>query len=375
MKRLPNLFIALFACIIPPLLMMAGCGSLGARAMKKERVNLNVALQQTGDEQLLLNLVRLRYRDTPAFLEVSSISTQSTFEASLEGGAELERNEVDTDIFSFIGTAGFSTQPTLTYTPLQGENFIQRLLTPLSLEKLMLLHQTGWNIRRVFRLCVQRLNDVKNAPRASGPTPEGIPEYKDYLRVLELLRDLEQRDDSLSIVYETDPSNETSPRMVMQIKPEALQYAETEELVNLLGLTPGKIHYPFNFPSTQHGQPPNSDFIRVETRSFLGMLYYLSHAVKVSEHDLQKGKVTVTKDESGKPFDWKAVLGDSMNIVSQETVPSEASVAVYYRGKWFFIDDTDLESKSTFSLLYQIFALQAGKAEGILPILTLPVGK
>ena len=64
-----------------------------------------------------------------------------------------------------------------------------------------------------------------------------------------------------------------------------------------------------------------------------------------------------------------------MNIESQEIAPTEASVAVYYRGKWFFIDDSDLESKSTFSLLYQIFALQAGKAEGILPILTLPVGK
>lgn len=63
--------------------------------MKGERVQLNVALQQSGDEQLLLNLVRLRYRDTPAFLEVSGISTQTSFEASLEGGVELERSDED----------------------------------------------------------------------------------------------------------------------------------------------------------------------------------------------------------------------------------------------------------------------------------------
>jgi len=119
-KHPSNFWFGILICFFLAFL-TAGCSSLGARAMKGERVNLNVALQQTGDEQLLLNLVRLRYRDTPSFLEVSSISTQSTFEASLEGGVELERTEVNTDVCSFIGNTGYATQPTLTYTPLQGE--------------------------------------------------------------------------------------------------------------------------------------------------------------------------------------------------------------------------------------------------------------
>jgi hypothetical protein len=70
------------------LLLATGCASLGSRALKGERVNFNAALQQTADEQLLLNLVRLRYRDTPAFLEVTSISTQSQFQTSFEAGTE-----------------------------------------------------------------------------------------------------------------------------------------------------------------------------------------------------------------------------------------------------------------------------------------------
>jgi hypothetical protein len=191
-------------------LFAGGCSSLGAAAMRGERVNLNAALQGTGDEQLLLNLVRLRYRDTAAFLEVSSISTQSRLEASLQVGADLERNTVVSDLFRFLGTTGYSTQPTLTYTPLQGENFAQRLLSPLPLEKLVLLYQSGWNIRRLFRLCVQRLNDVANAPRASGPTPEEAPEYKEFARVLELLRQLERRD-ALRLGYEAYPAEAGVP--------------------------------------------------------------------------------------------------------------------------------------------------------------------
>ena len=102
-------------------------------------MNFNAALQQTADEQLLLNLVRLRYRDTPAFLEVTSISTQSQFQTSFEAGTELERATVNSDLFKITGGFGYFTQPTLTYTPLQGENFIQRLLSPLTVDKLMLL--------------------------------------------------------------------------------------------------------------------------------------------------------------------------------------------------------------------------------------------
>jgi hypothetical protein len=50
----------------------------------------------------------------------------------------------------------------------------------------------------------------------------------------------------------------------------------------------------------------------------------------------------------------------------------DTQLRVNYRGHWFYIDDSDLESKSTFTLLARIFALQAGKAEGIVPVLTLP---
>jgi len=156
---------AFLCCLVS--LFAAGCTSFGASMIKGERTHLNSAFQQTNDEQLLLNLVRMRYGDTAAFLEVSSISSQSRIEAALDVGAEFERVNVDTDLFSVGGSAAYATQPTITYTPLQGDAFIQRLLTPLTLEKLMLLYQSGWNIKRFFLLAVPSTNNVKNAPRAS----------------------------------------------------------------------------------------------------------------------------------------------------------------------------------------------------------------
>lgn len=136
---------------------------------------------------------------------------------------------MNTDLFKITGGFGYSTQPTLTYTPLQGENFIQRLLSPLTLDKLMLLYRSGWNIGRLFRLCIQRLNDVKNAPRASGPAPEEAPQYREFSRVLDLLRELERRD-GVELAYEAYPPTDSPPRLVLEVASEAQGKPETSDL-------------------------------------------------------------------------------------------------------------------------------------------------
>jgi hypothetical protein len=117
------------------------------------------------------------------------------------------------------------------------------------------------------------------------------------------------------------------------------------------------------------------DDLRVETRSLLGMLFFLAQAIEVLERDTQVGKVAITPDETGVPLDWGQVTGELLHVRAATARPVDAVIAVRYRGSWFHIDDADLPSKSTFSLLSQLFALQAGKTERLLAILTLPIGQ
>jgi hypothetical protein len=84
--------------------------------------------------------------------------------------------------------------------------------------------------------------------------------------------------------------------------------------------------------------------------------------------------VAITRSETGEPFDWRQVTGNLLRVQAAPARPLGAVIAVPYRGSWFFIDDADLLSKSIFSLRSQLFALQAGKTERLLPILTLPIG-
>jgi hypothetical protein len=370
-KRACPLRLAALVAVAPLLAAAAGCASFGPNSLKKERLQYNAALHMTADQQMLLNLVRLRYHESPVFLEIDSISTQYAWEATGEAGTELSE-ESALNLYTLAVGGKVAVQPTVTYSPLQGEDFAQRILSPLSLEHLMLLYRSGWSLKRLLTICVQSLNQVPNAARAAGPTPGRAPEYEAFRRALDLMGTLHAAG-VLDIVYETLPVPGQPTRLVLQIRKEGLEHPETQELVKLLRLVPGRIHYPLVLPTIEHEEAGLQESLAVETRPLLGILYFLSHAVEVPKEDEDAGRVTTTRDGAGLPFDWSRVTGSALEIQSSSDRPSDAAVAIRARDAWFFIADSDLESKSTFSLLAQLLSLQSGKVERVAPILTLPL--
>ena len=135
-------------------------------------------------------MTRLRYRDAPVFLVVSSISTSFTF------GADVEATAGDLANARVVGLSGgvaYAERPTVTYTPLQGQQFVNQLMSPMSLQVVLLLYHSGWRIDRVLRVCLQSLGQVRNAPGAASPTPARAPEFERFARVAEILRTLQAR--------------------------------------------------------------------------------------------------------------------------------------------------------------------------------------
>lgn len=341
------------------LMMLTGCAALGPRAIQGSRTDYNVALRQTEDEQLLLNLVRLRYRDRVLFLEASALNTQFTFQGSAEAATAF--GDIATS-YGLGGRVAVEEKPTVTYTPLQGADFVERVLSPVRLETLFLLDNSGWSAERAFRALVQQANGVKNAPRASGPTPDTAPQYEDFLRLTRLLRELELKDLVVGARRGED--------LVLRFSPQAKSLPEYREFMQILGLDPEQGVYPV----TTALERSDAGVLNLRFRSFVGVMYFLSQAVEVPQKDIAAGRVTVTRDAAGQPFDWTRVTQGLMRIRSSERRPANAAVAVFYRASWFYIDDADLDSKSTFSMLGQIFALQAGEVETLTPVLTLPLG-
>ena len=341
-----------------------GCLNYGPISLKSERSKYNLAIQKTNDEQLLLNLVRLKYRDTPFFLEVGNVASQFKLRNKASITAQLE--SMVKDIFNLGASTSYEESPTVSYTPLQGDSFVKNILSTLPLKTITLLFHSGWSIERVFRVSCQLLGGLENAPGASGPTPSFAPEYKKFLKAIKYLQELDDRD-ALRINYQ---EVDGQPQMVLQISNEAKNSKSALEFARTVNAVSGKGMYVLNhFPT-----PEQVNHLRIVPRSFLGIMFYLSQSTEVPTRDVLKGKITLTKTLTGESFDWSDVTGDLLTIRSSDEEPLRSKVRIYYRNSWFYIDDSDLDSKSTFSLLTQIYALQSGAIKSIDPVLTIGVG-
>lgn len=334
----------------------------------------NIAAQNTTNEELLLNVVRLRYSDTPYFLELNNVTTQYSFSGKLSASGKIpgfdENNPAN------VGAEmGWQTQPTIQYSPLAGKDFAIQLMHPLGIRVLQGLLLTGWGIDRVFNLLVQNLSDIENVCAGSGPVPGKAPCYADFKKAIKLLRFFQKKGELNIGVGYTSTGSKLDERPV----PNTLQISfpkgskESKELAELLHVNIEQEGKDYVLHLVQ-GYDEKAE-VGIITRSLLSSMYYLSLGVQVPECDLESGVVGVTEDGKGNPFEWANVLGDVMTIQSSPYYPEFAYLAVRYRNRWFYIDDRDLASKNTFVLLQQIYNLQARQVEKEPPVLTLPIGR
>ena len=344
--------------------LLSACAVIGPSAIQSGRQAYNAAVAETSDQELLLNIVRLRYRDTPTFLQISNIATQMQLQHNLNFSTGLGTGRADNLNLSQNNT--YAERPTISYRPVVGQAFIQQLLEPVTNDKLTLLYNAGWPVDTLFSLTVQSVNGLQNAPGASGPRPELGPEFERFQRVTRALRDLQKAgllnigvggNDVTSIRIDYDPQYQAPAVLVRRL----LNLSQSE----------GSYQYQIN-QATDSG---NRSTIAIVPRSLMSTLFFLSQGVDVPEADALGNRVFTAQYPDGQPVDWHDVTQNLFRVQSGLLPPDGAYVRVKYRGRWFSIADDDLGSKTTFALLSQLFAMQSGSVRNAGPVLTLPVGQ
>src|ERR1700757_427780 len=103
----------------------AGCTTLGPYALDQTRLHYNEVIKRTTEEQLLLNIVRLRYTDTPSSLAVSVIAAQFEIAKNFQltpffvaSGAEVAKTWAA--VLPQLGISG-ADRPTFSLTPLDDQ--------------------------------------------------------------------------------------------------------------------------------------------------------------------------------------------------------------------------------------------------------------
>lgn len=337
------------------------------------RSGYNVTLQKTNNEQMLLNIVRLRYVDFPFFLDVNTITTQFFFGTRVSPAVTIPGFSTENPAV-LGGEFSWSNTPTITYTPLEGRSFASQLFHPIDLTIIQQLIYSGWDIDRVFRLTVQRIDELMNAPTASGPIPGLEPSFKKFFEMSRILRYFQLRGQLLVGVKGVQSPTKDKDEPIMGTSLQISLPTNNEEACKLARLFHSdhieQNQYFFNLPLGFNDRGE----IGIMPRSLMSCLYYVSLGVDVPKEHIRSGFAQKTQTEEGEVFDWKKVVGDLITIKSSKNKPERAYVAVHYSDYWFYIDTCDNASKRTFVLLMQLYNLQSKTIQQTPPVLTIPLG-
>jgi hypothetical protein len=400
--------------VVSVLGLAAACAGVGPNALRQSRQRYNETVKASSEEEMLLNIVRLRYADTPSSLAISSIAAQFELAGSLGASPFFVagQDRAFTSVLPQLGVTG-ADRPTFSLTPLDATEYARRLFTPLSLEGAVYLARTTWPIQTVFRLYLENLNWVPNAQNGSGPTPALAPPPSDFLEGIAALQELQDRGDVVfgseerreavggplaaatvtaeAAVQAAQQGLELAPRpdgqwelqrkqrhYVMHVNPAALGLPAIRAFTRAFHLRSDARRYDL----TVEGLEPFSvstklERLDLETRSLLQALYFVANGVEVPAAHREQGLVRVTLGPDGAPFDWALVLKGLFRVRSRpgDCARAPGRVSVAYREHCFYLEDTDHETKSTFALLMELSRLEVPSAAVREPILTLPLGK
>jgi hypothetical protein len=337
-------------------LLAAAC-SVGPKSIPRDQFDYGMAIAAAGREQILKNIVGLRYVEAPVFVDVASVINQYALEGEVAVGAGKNTSFTGDNTLTFGGASRWADRPTITYTPVAGKKFAASLLTPLPPESLFALVQGGWPAETILRLTVKSINGIENAWAGPARRRQADPDFNELLRVWGRLRDArvlglrrsvkEEGAQILVYVNQQKISDEVARDLeffyrTLDIDPEArdarLSY----------GLIPDK---------------PNE--IVVLTTSILELMNELAWRIDVPQDHLEERRTIssfVLEDPDLDPL---------ITVHHATELPADAFVSIQSRGVWFYIDDRDVLSKRTFALLQILLSLTDTSTEARGPVVSI----
>jgi hypothetical protein len=349
-------------------LSLAGCGqifgpkaTLGPGAIVRGRGLYNDVISATNNEQTLGLVVRARYGEPIALLSVASVTANlhaaTTAQSQIGFGAP---NTYEGNLVPLTIGVAYEDNPTISYTPVQGERYMSGLLSPIGLDTLVLLFGIEHSPAELVGILVKHLNGLQNP--MYGPE-ENRRAFRDAIAHLARLHDAGAATWTATatggyalVIHDYAPSQRDTVRAFLRSVrlPESLmREGRVIELPLRLGLGVA-----------------SAPTLNVQTRSVYDLIELAATGVEVPEQDAARG-IADLRSDVGTP------LAGFFTIHSGRHRPGEdVLVATRHRDHWFWIAANDGASKTVFRLLQSLIGMRLVDATPqAVPTLTIPVGK
>lgn len=342
---------------------LSGCAVVGPASIHNGRLAYNEAILATDNQQMLLAVVHNRYGERSNLLAVTSVTAnvRVATSAGIEAGVG-DKDNYTRNLVPFSAGIAYEENPTISYSPVGGEQHMRQLLSPMSLASLAQLTGNLIDPTPIYYALVSSINGIYNPDFLSdASTPDAR-----FVRLITIMTKLTRvhrlhwiqqphQDDHFSIVIDHYSPDYTDA---------------VDELLTLLQIPApanrsSRIVLPVSL--TQDGQDTGK--IGITTRSVFNLLNILSGAVELPKKDQADGVATV--------YPPPGLVGKQLRVRHSRNEPEHASVAVKYRDGWFYIDEKDQATKRFFRLMTTLLSVNIADSTGksSAPVLTVPVNR
>ena len=342
------------------------CSSAKLGNVPETRENYNIALDNSENEQFLLNVVRLHYGQSPYFVGVDSITAATSLTVGATGdlGVNNPFAPINGVQWAISPNLRFAQTPTITYSPIQGAKFASGMLAPLTLDKIYLLLQSGYNLKEVMKLTINRIGKLDNGVASQHVGARRLPDsyqFDQFINSLDNLIEQNQINSELT-QYESQPA--------------ILIYANSNDSAKLLSnsLQLSKTYRKIILATTlpiDTTQPEN--IISVYPRSFFNVINFLAKNVDEPPAATDYESDTYNAPLVSKDVAWDKLTYNMLHIQQSYDEPKSVITKSEYEGTWYYIAENDALSKSTLVLLKLIYSLQMGEVNANLPLVTIPI--
>ena len=346
-------------------LLAVGCSSIGPETIPRDRFDYVEAIRDSGKEQMLLNMVGLRYAEAPLFLRVTSVISQYSIDGRVSAAAPPYQPQAAAAPPLGV-SGGYADRPTITYTPMSGAEFTRSVMTPIPPRTIMSLIQAGWRADLLLRLAVRSVNGVAVAKGVGAEGVGSLEDQTEYYEMVSLMQNI-QASGGLSFRVEKRAPNDVALVIIRAADSQAMQLNRAR-LREILGLEPGLSKYRLVFG----GRAAGGGEIAMITRSILEMLMELALWIEVPPEHITAGRTRPSHDTKAiEDLGFKPMI----HVYSSTEKPDDAFVMVRYDGMWFWIDNEDFRSKRTLGFMQLMFSLAESGGGQQAPVVTVQAGR
>ena len=349
------------ALLLVAVLGLYGCATIGPQSITAGRGVYTEVINNTEDEQILNVLVRQRYDETFGMISVASVTANLQFSARAKADFGIgSKDNYKGNLTPLSAGVGYEENPTISYVPLSGEDFMRRMLSPVLLNEWILLGNNARHPGQVLSLAARRINGLRNPRFDEEPAS---PEFARFVELFDRLR----RAGVLDTVQVQGTGSGGNHFLDIHDYKDA-HGDSVRELLDLIGIEV-KLDGSTILLPIHEALGKSTSAVHLQTRSAYDVLRAFGTGIEIPPVHLEAGIVEpllMPADPEEKRF---------ITIRSSEKRPDDATVQIRFRDWWFYIDATDTQSKKAFMLLRTFIGMRLadpGAAQRA-PIITVPV--